>query len=292
VRSRFLAYAIYGLLVVAALIVAAREPLLFQKLNTLMPATGFPPLARSSSGPLEIEEVLGSIPLKVRASWAVHPKRRYERTIIEGLGNCSQLSFGLAYALEQSGRDYQIIHMLNPAGLQLGEGHTVIRVRYQLDDSERLGLVDMVSGGLLQVGERELDVEVLNAGPVEDLAFRPLNAAARSPLEYFSNRLNASVVAYVPSSEVRRYYDFLNAVYLPLGHEKVEKYVFDGMALLLGFLPRVYMPRYEAFMSELDHEPALYRASLWTLRSTLLMVPLILGIEIVRWLAAGPRRDP
>jgi len=284
VRFRF--QAAYALLVVGALGVAAYRPLLFQKLNVVVPAATFPAVERTGSRPLDVETVIGSIPLKHVDAWAVDPASRYRRTVVEGAGNCSQLSFGLAYGLERSGIDYQIIHIMDAEGLATGNGHTVVRLHYRLDGSEQLGLVDPVYGGLPQVGDRALDVATLDTGPVEGFTFRPLNAAGRYPGKVYREDLETAVVGYVPRSEVRRYYRFLEAVFVPLGHEKVEKYLYDGLALVLGFLPHVYVPRYEDLMANYGVESALHRTALWTLRSTLVLVPFLIALETARWLRA------
>jgi hypothetical protein len=288
VRLRF--YAAYALLVVGALGVAAHQPLLFQKLNTIVPASEFPPVAHTGEAPLDVARLIGSIPLQSTESWAVDPGLRYRRALVEGAGNCSQLSFGIAYGLERSGTDYQIVHILSPKGLAVGEGHTIVRTYYRVDGSERLGLIDPVFGGLPQVGDRELDVATVDAGPVEGFSFRPLNAAAKVPPHaVFGEDLADAVVGYVPPSEVRRYFAFVEAVYVPLGHEKAEKYLYDGLALALGFLPRVYVPRYDDLMAHFRFEAPLQRAALWTLRSALVMVPLLIGLELIRRRARAQR---
>ena len=279
--ARSLARAIYVVLVMASVAIAAHRPLLFQKLNTLAPADGFPELSRTGE-PLDVAAVVGSIPLKRAVAWTVHPSERYRRTILEGRGNCSQLAFGLAYQLERTGTDYQIVHLMKVGGLANGAGHTVVRTRYRLDGSERLGLVDLVGGGVPEVGGHALDVAALDKGPVDGLRFRFVNEAGRDPSRYYREHLADAVVGYVPREEVRRYYRFLETIFVPLGHEKLEKYVYDGLALLSGFLPRIYVPRYDQLMAQYAGVAALHPAALWTLRSVPVVVLIWVGSKAVR----------
>jgi hypothetical protein len=179
--ARSLPRAIYVVLVMASLGIAAHRPLLFQKLNTLVPADGFP------------------------------------------------------------------------------------EVHFRLDGSEHLGLVDPVAGGVPLTGERSLDIAALDSGPVDDFRFRFLNEAGRDPSWYYQEHLEYAVVGYVPRQEVGRYYRFLEKILVPLGHEKLEKYVYDGLALLLGFLPRVFVPRYDELMAHYAGAAELHQTALWTL---------------------------
>ncbi|MBW2315886.1 MAG: hypothetical protein JRH10_17080 [Deltaproteobacteria bacterium] len=283
---RFFAYVAYLALVAAAFAVAAADPLLFQKLNTVRPVDGIPDLSAEPGGYLDIEAVLRPIPLHGRQVWNVLPETRHRRTMIEGGGNCSQISFGFAYQLERQGIDYQIIHMFTPAGLGLGDGHTVIRVPFVYEGVEHVGLVDMSFGGLL-VGDRGmLDVADVDAAPVPGWSQIDLNAKARFP-DYHDNFLVGAIVGYVPSSEIRDYYAFIERVYLTVGADMAEKFFFDGLALLFGRLPEVYVPRYDELVAGRDRDLKRHRAALAGMRSALFVVPMILAFELLllrrRW---------
>ncbi|HKJ23885.1 MAG TPA: hypothetical protein VKB65_03625 [Myxococcota bacterium] len=277
---RFHAYAAYGLLLLGAIAVAASNPLLFQKMNTLRRAEGIPDLD-TSRGFVDIASVVGRIPLNGHEVWCVDPATRWRGTVLEGGGNCSQMCFGLAYQLDREGVDYQIIHMLTPKGVGHGDGHTVIRLPYRFDGVERVGLVDVSFGSILTGDGVPLDVAQVAAPPVEGWGHIPLNAAARFP-NYHDDFLVDAVIGYVPPSEVHDYYAFIQRVYFSLGADKPEKYVFDGLALLLGHLPEVYVPEYDRLLRTHRLDLFLHRGALAVMRSALLIVPGILGFEALR----------
>lgn len=81
------------------------------------------------------------------------------------------------------------------------------------------------------------------------------------------------------SREVNRYFDFRERIYVPLGHDRLEKVIYDGVTLLFGYLPNVYTPEYDALVEANRVEVAVQRSALWVQRSSLFMLPLFLGFE-------------
>jgi hypothetical protein len=277
---RFRVHAAYGLLLLGALGVAASNPLIFQKMNTLRRAERVPDLD-TGGGYVDVAALLGGIPFSSELVWNVDPATRHRRTIVEGGGTCSQMCFGLAYQLDRDGIDYQIIHLLTTDGMGQGEGHTVIRLPFRLDGVEHVGLVDVSFGSILTGDVGILDVDDVASPPVEGWGHLPLNQAARFP-DYHDDFLVDSVVGYIPPSEVRRYYDFIERVYFSFGADKPEKYLFDGLALLLGQLPEVYVPEYDRLLASRRTTLWLHRGALAVLRSALLVVPALLLFELLR----------
>ena len=286
---RSIAYALYGLLVAAAIGVACSNPLLFQKLNTLRPAAAIPDLDTRAGRWLDIDAIVRPIPIHGRPVWNVDPATRYRRTMIEGGGNCSQMAFGMAYQLDREAIDYQIIHMLTPGGLGMGDGHTVIRVPYRYEGVDRVGLVDLSFGVILTGASGPLDVAEVEAAPVDGWGFAPLNDRARFP-DYHDDFLVDAVLGYVPPSEVHDYYAFLDRVYFSLGSDRTEKYLFDGLALVLGVLPEVFVPLYDELMAQHRVDLFLYRGALAVMRSAAVLLPLLIGFELLRWRRHGARR--
>ena len=84
------------------------------------------------------------------------------------------------------------------------------------------------------------------------------------------------MLAYIPASEVARYFRFLETVYLPLGSERLEKHLYDGLALMLGFYPTIYVPEYARLVEGREVEWLTYRSALWVLRSALVGLPLLM----------------
>jgi len=267
------------LLVAGSLGLAASRPLAFQKYNTLRPGGEVPPIV---GDPLDIASLVAAIPYERSAGevLAVYPESKHRRTILEGSGDCSEKAFGLGWQLLGQGADFQIVHFINPDGLETGEAHTVIRVRFEYGPDERVGLVDLLDGGLPSSGGGFLDVADISAGPVPDFEFVSLNPAARGSSEYYGSFLEDVFVGYVPAKEVEGYFAFLDRIYVPLGHERLEKYLYDGIALLAGVLPRVYVPDYERFAEGQRADLWLHRSALWTIRLGVFALPLLLILEL------------
>jgi hypothetical protein len=283
---RLIAYALYGLLVAAAFGFALARPLAFQKGNTLRPAAGFPELRVSDSGYVDIEAMIRPIPMgnpRGKSVWNVHPETRHRETILEGDGGCSQKVFGLAYALDRQGVDYQIVHMMTPQDVTTGDGHTVLRLPYHYDGVDRVGLVDVSFGVILAGAHGPLDVAEVEDAPVAGWTGIELNPSARFPYYHDEdNFVPESYLGYIPASEVRDYYRFLDRVYFSFGHDLAEKYLFDGLALLVGRLPEVFVPHLDELLSVRRGEVRIARASLFVIRSAVVVLPLILLFEGLR----------
>ena len=166
----------YLILVALSLGAAMRAPIAIQKINAIVPAQGFAPI--DGEGSLDVASVVGAIPYRQNPVWTVEPERKYQQTIVEGFGNCSQKTFGLAYLLDQSGVDYQVIHLLPPERFLIGGGHTVMRTRYRYRGSERVGIVDLLAAGLPVSASGYADIDALAAGPLADFRFELLNSEA------------------------------------------------------------------------------------------------------------------
>jgi hypothetical protein len=281
---RFLAYGLYALLVVGCFAFAAIRPHALQKANTLRRADHVPDLRAPETGSVDVERLIGSIPLDPEGDkvWNIHPEVRYRQTILEGRGSCSQMAYGLAYRLGREGVDYQIIHMLDPRAFTRGGGHTVIRLAYRHDGVERVGLIDVSFGALLVGASGPLDVAEVEAAPVEGWDFIPLNDAARFPDYHDDGFIPRVYLGYIPASEVRDYYAFLDRVYFSFGNDMLEKYLFDGLALLVGRLPEIFVVHYDDLVAGREVELGLARASLLGLRSAVVVLPLILVLEGAR----------
>ena len=292
--QRHLLYLVYSLCLVASLAVAAWRPVLFQKLNSIASIEDFEPLVATSPS-VKIEPLLRDIPNGSGKVWAVEPFEKYQQTMLEGLGNCSHTSYGMAYHARQLGADYQIISIIRFEGVDHSgsglTGHAVIRLPMSFEGREWIGLLDVLYRGIPRTGgERFLDVVDLTRGAVPDFDFVRLNATKRKESPYFTDFLDSRWVGYIPGREVSRYFSFVETLYVPLGSERLEKHVYDGLALLLGFFPTTYFPEYDELMADHRREAVVFRASLWTLRSAVALVPAILGWELSRyWLRRRSR---
>lgn len=272
----------------AVLMLALAMPLVqtygFQKLNVIRPAEAIPDLRVQEDDFIDVYDVVRSIPYDGGRVWTVVPKEKHRQTILRGRGNCSNLSYGLAYELARSNIDYQLISFLDRDEFVDGGGHTVIRVGYRYDGSPRVGLVDLVRGGLPRSGDSFLDVSDLRGLAIEDFSIEPLNArkfeGADEP-RFYGEDLESSAIGYIRAEDIERYFDFIETVYVPLGSERLEKHVFDGLALLLGTLPTIRLPAYPELVERHRLAFVAHRSSLWILRSALVVLPAALLLELV-----------
>lgn len=286
--SRTRVYLAFGFLLLVSLGVAAGEPVAFKKLNTMVSAGEIEPFG-DSDDPVDIVDFIGKTPYRRGFANTIVPETKFRRTFEEGIGNCSERAFGLAWKLRQSQTPYQIIYLLPGRKILLGHGHTVIRLKYDDAGVSRLGVVDLLSGGLPISDGRPIDVEDLTRGSIPDFAFRFMTDYREEPPAYYGEFLEGNFVGYLYPREVHRYFDFIDRVYLPLGNEQVEKQLYDGIALLLGFLPNVYVPNYPNLAAQLRSEILLQKSALFVLRAALFLVPLFVGIEAVILLRSAPR---
>jgi hypothetical protein len=282
-----------GAAIASALALAAARPVAFQKSNALAPAARIEPLRGGSH--LDLDVRLASIPYQrsEEAVLSVDPRTRYRETILAGRGNCSNLAFGLAYELERFGIDYQIVHLL-PSDFLSGRGHTVLRTRYELDGREHTGVVDLLEGGVPTSGGRALDVNDLRRAPIASFAIRSLNERRDTQSPYYGAFLSGAHLGFIPSREVHDYFRFVESLYVPLGSRRTEKMVYDGLAVVAGVYPRIYVPEFAELVAGKRLELGAHVAACWILRFAFLAAPIVfarwLGVTLAAWIegaAAG-----
>lgn len=136
-----------------------------------------------------------------------------------------------------------------------------------------------------------MDVEDLTRGAVPNFEFRSLTPLLNDDSPYYEKFLDNVSIGYIPSREIDRYFDFIEHIYFPLGNDRLEKYLYDGLALLVGFLPKIYVPNYEALVREHRFEILLQRSALWIERTALLVIPGFLLHGAIRRFRLAPRRS-
>lgn len=278
---RFRVYLIFGLLLAASLGISAARPHAYQKLNTLRPADGFKPV-RMSSAPVDIARIIEDTPYTSETAGTVNPYAKYQQTIEEGAGNCSERAFGMAWKLRESEVDYQIVHLMRSESFAIGGGHTVLRVGYDDDGVARMGVVDLLEGGIPTNGGEPLDIADLTQGPIPDFELRRMTPLLDDESDWYGEFLDGAAIGYIEAHEVNRYFAFIERIYVPLGNEKIEKLVFDGIALLFGVLPNIYVPDYESLVEAHRVEALVQKLSFWIQRASLVILPLFALFEIGR----------
>ncbi len=181
-----------------------------------------------------IEELIRTIPYKINGSDHTEktlPIERYNYTIVNGYGNCSQLAFGTSYLLLKEAKEFYILHFFPKDTWREGYGHTAILVRINND----LVIVDMLEGGVVF----NLDQDNLFRAE-QSVDFLSYNSLKDSINPYFPNVFQSNV-GIIESNSVRDYFQFIEKIYIPLGNDQIEKYLYNGLSLFLGHYPRIYI---------------------------------------------------
>lgn len=278
IRTKYFLMLIVLILILLAI---GTNPLAFQKSNSIIRSAGVKRLEHSKNS-LDVAAFLRQIPYSDESMvYDVNPVDKYNKTIVQGIGNCSNMVFGAAYYLLEKHIPFQIIHLLPEEDFLQGEGHSVLRVPYQLNGEKRIGIVDVMEGGI----------------PMEDGDFLHLSDLAHPPLKQFSiNYLNYSqdhadddlsayndtrmITGYIPDDEVARYFTFIEKIYIPLGSKKLEKYVYDGMSMLLGYYPKIHVVKYDQLYQHHNVTRLFYSMLLELLRITIVLILIFIITDI------------
>lgn len=289
-RRIFTVVYLVGLLL--GLLASALRPVSFQKINAIREVET--PIPAIAAGPaFDAQGVLSAIPAKPDSHegymvWAVDPDEKYRATIVEGRGNCSNKVFGLARHLETHDVDFQIIHLMLPRNFLSGKGHTALRTRYELGGTQHVGIVDVFAGGLPRTEQRLVDVADLQSGALPEFEFVSYGGEPVLARRYYERFLDEVEIGWISADEVARYFAFVQSVDLPV-EGRVRKYAYDGLAVLLGFYPTIYVNDLTALMASNPIEWRAFRVVAWLFRSSLVVIPLLAWLEWRDW---RRRRSP
>jgi hypothetical protein len=251
----------------------------FQKVVTIAPVSALPTLQLPAVAGPDMRALITAIPYAdSRTVYDILPGVRYQRTIEQGLGNCSNLAFGLAYWLNGHDHDYQVVHFIPPESFVLGQGHTVLNMPFVLDGAAQLGLVDLLEGGIPLMHGQPVTLAQLQRRPLHEVSVLPLNPRMDAGSDYYGDFLSDAVIGVVPAASVQRYFRFIEAVYVPLGNRKLERILFGGLAVLVGQFPETLVLRNEYERLYVAH-PLLFTTApllLWLMR--------LLPFLLVLWL--------
>ena len=154
-----------------------------------------------------------------------------------------------------------------------------VRVRVAAD-VETVGLVDVLEGGLPQRARLPIDVEQLTEGAIADFSIRSLNAKKDDASDFYADLLQRSTVGWIASADVQRYFTFLQRVHVPLGSAKLEKWLYDGAAVLLGFYPPIHVRSVAATFEGVEDVRRTQRAALGVLRLALFFFPVLVCVDV------------
>ncbi|QOJ32008.1 MAG: hypothetical protein HRU81_07825 [Gammaproteobacteria bacterium] len=215
------------------------HPVAFQWSNVITAGT-VTDLGTAQHRFLDVRTALGKIPYNSTAQvFAINPPDRYQRTIIEGNGNCSNFVNGLAYQLIHDGVSFQIAHFLHIEDFLRGVGHSALNVPYEIDGQHHIGIVDVAEGGIPMMKSRNLTLADLAAGGLHDVTIEPLNSRQDRASPYYGPFLDGSILGIMDGAATARYFRFLERIYVPLGGRKLETYMYRGLAIVFALYPPV-----------------------------------------------------
>jgi len=220
------------------------SPIALQKILSLKPYSDEVTLYNSEfqlNQSNEISDFINSIPYRDNpsSSWFVDPKLKYQDTILNGNGNCSNLAFGGMYAFIQSKKQAAIIHLLKKDYRFLsGVGHMVLSVNVEDNNI----VLDVVEGGIPIQNENYIDAQNFSYDANDVFTHRVLSDRKDGQNRFFTNEyLQGIVFGSTPQSEIADYFNFLNKLYVPLGNIYVEKLIYDTLSVVFGFYPNTYV---------------------------------------------------
>jgi hypothetical protein len=192
---------------------------------------------------VDIRNVISKIPYQPHPAivYVPKPELKYKQTIIDGRGNCSNMSFGLSYRLREEGHNFQIVHLLSPNVFLKGVGHTVLNMPYQLDGENRYGVVDIFNAGLPTSNREPITIDQLRTGKLIQPGVLLLNSGRIPQLSFYQCFLDDSALALIENSEIDDYFKFMDSIYFSLGNTKIEKYFFETISFALGKYPNLYV---------------------------------------------------
>lgn len=178
--------------------------------------------------------------------WDVDTAGKYNATIKIGSGNCSNLVFGFASLLYRERYPFDVIHLLAPEGFLFGNGHTTIAMPYEYKGVMQVGVYDVLETGfpLNQQGQLATISDVIEANfPERDgLVLNPFGGGVNRSVYWSGGYIkNKGTLGVFKGSDVNRYFAITDTIYWPIGSKQFERYVYDGIALFFGYLPKLYI---------------------------------------------------
>ena len=154
IRFLLLGVAVFSLSILGYSVYFLNNVLHFSKSVTIESTINFENLINLDySNALDVEPLIRSIPDQAGFSYVVDPSKKYEQSILNGQGDCSNFSFGLSYFLDKNKIDYSIIHFIRVDGELLGAGHVALQTVFEYRGQTYSGVIDLLEGGVSTKGE-------------------------------------------------------------------------------------------------------------------------------------------
>ena len=274
------------LLVVAGAVTffLSTQPIAYQKSMALV-AT--PPRESDwSRGPaLDLPGFIRAIPFRGSEGVnLVRPSQLYKACIQEGAGNCANKSRGLSWFLTNEGIPFQRLDLLPIEGFLDGKGHTLVRTRYEIDGQARVGLVDMLEGGVPSYRNVPIDLKELQQAAPYSLGLRTFSARVDDQSDYYGSFLESVVIGVVEGEQISRYLRYLERWHVDVGLPSYERVAYAGFAIIIGIFPKTHVTpeQYQAMRASAPWTFRIAHTLTWCARALLALLPLTVVLHIVR----------
>ncbi len=245
IRSLFLTSIASAFVCLASLTYfAVTSPIALQKILSMRVSSEeqtFSNLDYNLSEKSDSEFLISQIPYRddVHDIWNVRPFDKYQSTILNGNGNCSNFAFGAMYRFINQNSQAYIAHLLNKDMSFLeGKGHTVV----ELVTEDGKVIFDLHEGGMPKINGNAINTDLTDLKRTDEFSHHSFNSRKDNVNEYFNFQyLEKIEFGLIPQKEISEYFIFLDFIYVELGSPFAEKLLYDTLALFTGKYPNTYI---------------------------------------------------
>lgn len=262
------------------------SPIAFQKSMSLSDAPIIDP-DWTTAHAIDARKVIGSIPYHGSEALSdVLPRKLYERTILEGYGNCANKTRGLSYFLLEEGIPFERVDLIPADGFMQGRGHTLVRTKYVLDGVTRVGMIDILEGGVPALDRVPIDLPQLRESIPYTLKLLPLNVLVDDHSDYYGSFLETANIGVVDHREIARYFRFVETIYVSLNDARLERFICNASAVVLGIFPQLHVSptEFARLKAQSPGTFALAHALTWSARGFIVVVVLTMSLRFVQFL--------
>jgi len=258
------------------------SPIAFQKASAVKVGAD-PAVDWAAESPvLDARRVIGSIPYSsTSAIYDLLPSKLYEQTMLYGRGNCANKCRGLSVYLSRAGIPFHRVDIIPINGFLYGQGHTLMRTKYECDGEVRVGLIDALEGCYLALGGKPVDLADLRRATPFSIEMKPLTHLADGQSDYYGTFLNDVVIATTNPDATRAYFRFIETVYVPLGYPRFERLFYNALAVVCGYFPGAQLSQADYDRLFAGREWVVWSAAVlrWSARIVLLLLPIVLIVR-------------
>lgn len=214
----------------------------------------------------------------------VRPSQLYQACIQEGAGNCANKSRGLSWFLINEGIPFQRIDLLPVDGFLEGKGHTLIRTHYVIDGGARVGVVDLLDGGVPTFRDVPIDLSELEHAAPYSLGLLTFSPRVDDQSDYYGSFLESAVIGVVEGEKISRYLRYLERWHVDFGYPTYERVAYASFAIVIGIFPKTHVApeQYEAMRATAPWTFRIAWVLTWCARALLVLLPLTVTLHIVR----------